>query len=41
MKRMLQDARPQMISIGGMGTFDGIFISGLLSLAIGTFLISI
>ncbi|BBG24665.1 DUF1614 domain-containing protein [Sulfuracidifex tepidarius] len=41
LKRMLQEARPQMISVGGMGTFDGIFISGLLSLAIGTFLISL
>jgi uncharacterized membrane protein len=39
--KMLREARPQMISIGGMGTFDGIFISGLLSLAIGTFLISL
>jgi len=34
-------ASPQMISIGGMGTFDGIFLSGLFSVMIGEFLMPI
>ncbi|MEL9970388.1 MAG: DUF1614 domain-containing protein, partial [Metallosphaera sp.] len=35
------EARPQLISVGGMGTFDGIFISGLLSIFLGQLILSI
>ncbi|ABP94735.1 protein of unknown function DUF1614 [Metallosphaera sedula] len=39
--RKILEARPQVISVGGMGTFDGIFISGLLSIFLGQLLISL
>lgn len=35
------DASPQIVSIGGMGTFDGIFLSGLFSIVFGEIIISI
>ncbi|BCS92708.1 DUF1614 domain-containing protein [Metallosphaera javensis (ex Sakai et al. 2022)] len=39
--KKILEARPQVISVGGMGTFDGIFISGLLSIFLGQLLISL
>ncbi|MEL9970966.1 DUF1614 domain-containing protein [Metallosphaera sp.] len=39
--RRILEARPQLISVGGMGTFDGIFISGLLSIFLGQLILSI
>ncbi|QKR00354.1 DUF1614 domain-containing protein [Metallosphaera tengchongensis] len=39
--RKILEARPQLISVGGMGTFDGIFMSGLLSIVLGQLLISL
>lgn len=35
------EASPQLVSIGGMGTFDGIFLSGLFSIVFGELLITI
>lgn len=35
------EASPQVVSIGGMGSFDGIFLSGLLSIILGQFIVSV
>lgn len=35
------EASPQVVSIGGMGSFDGIFLSGLFSIILGQFLVSV
>ena len=37
--RKILDASPQIVSIGGMGTFDGIFLSGIFSVMLGEFLL--
>jgi uncharacterized membrane protein len=34
LRRIIEEARPQIISIGGMGTFDGIFVSGIIAIFI-------
>jgi uncharacterized membrane protein len=39
--RKIIEASPQIVSIGGMGSFDGIFLSGLFSVVFGELLISI
>ncbi|QXJ30636.1 DUF1614 domain-containing protein [Saccharolobus shibatae] len=39
LRRIINEARPQVISIGGMGTFDGIFVSGIISVFISELLI--
>ncbi|NON62903.1 DUF1614 domain-containing protein [Acidianus sp. RZ1] len=39
--RKILDSSPQIVSIGGMGSFDGIFLSGLFSIVIGEILISL
>ncbi len=39
LKRIVNDARPQIISIGGMGTFDGIFVSGIIAIFISELLL--
>lgn len=39
--RKIIDASPQIVSIGGMGSFDGIFLSGLFSVLLGELVISI
>jgi uncharacterized membrane protein len=39
LRRIINEARPQIISIGGMGTFDGIFVSGIISVFISELLI--
>ncbi|MEM0362666.1 MAG: DUF1614 domain-containing protein [Sulfolobaceae archaeon] len=31
LRKIINEARPQIISIGGMGTFDGIFVSGIIA----------
>ncbi|MFP3170580.1 MAG: DUF1614 domain-containing protein [Sulfolobaceae archaeon] len=40
MNRIIK-ASPQIVSIGGMGTFDGIFLSGVFSIMIGEFLLAL
>ncbi|QGA55113.1 DUF1614 domain-containing protein [Sulfolobus sp. E5-1-F] len=39
LRKIINEARPQVISIGGMGTFDGIFVSGIISVFISELLI--
>lgn len=39
LRKIINEARPQIISIGGMGTFDGIFVSGIISVFISELLI--
>ncbi|AHC50888.1 membrane protein [Sulfolobus acidocaldarius SUSAZ] len=39
--RSILEANPQIVSIGGMGTFDGIFLSGLFSIIIGELLLAL
>ncbi len=41
LRRIINEARPQVISIGGMGTFDGIFVSGIISVFISELLVII
>ncbi|BCU68976.1 DUF1614 domain-containing protein [Stygiolobus caldivivus] len=40
MKKII-DASPQIVSIGGMGTFDGIFLSGVFSIILGEFFLTL
>ncbi|WP_338599484.1 DUF1614 domain-containing protein [Sulfolobus tengchongensis] len=39
LKKIIDEARPQIISIGGMGTFDGIFVSGIISVFLSELII--